>query len=64
MIYSITCECGKEVSGSDKQNVEAEMLLHAANDHSDMFKAMSVEQLAGKLKDWDQTFATTETSAK
>ena len=56
--YAITCDCGEEVKGTDQRQVEAEMWHHAIRDHSAMVKEMSVDQITGLMKGWDQKFAT------
>ncbi len=55
--YSIACNCGHTVKGTDTRVVEAEMWHHAINDHSDMVEGMTVDQLTGIMKGWDKEFA-------
>jgi predicted small metal-binding protein len=54
--YTITCDCGHEVSGEDRREVEAKMWHHAIQDHGDMVKAMNVEQINGIMQGWDEKF--------
>lgn len=55
--YSLTCNCGHEVKGTDPRAIEAEMWHHAIQDHTEMVKSMSVEQFTEIMKGWDRQFA-------
>jgi hypothetical protein len=57
MVYVIQCECGKEVSGTDRRRVEAEMWHHAIHDHEDMVRNMTVDQFTEIMNGWDKKFS-------
>lgn len=50
----LSCNCGYTVKGADPYKLQGEMWHHAIRDHQDMLKQMSVDQIAGLLKDHAQ----------
>ena len=56
MEYSIICNCGHEVKGTDRRMVEAEMWHHAIHDHLALVQTMSAEQLVEIMRGWDRQF--------
>lgn len=51
---SITCNCGYKVEDKDRYKTEAKAWHHAINDHLEMLKDMTVEQIVGVLKNSDK----------
>jgi hypothetical protein len=47
----LTCNCGFTVKNADASVVEAKMWHHAIQDHCDMLKSMTEEQLVGWLNE-------------
>lgn len=45
----LSCNCGYAVMDENPSVVEAKMWYHAIQDHADMLKAMTEEQLIGWL---------------
>ena len=53
-MVSIVCNCGFKVEDKDHHKAEAKAWHHAINEHLDMLKGMSVEQLEGVVKNSDK----------
>ena len=51
---SLTCECVHTVEGEDKYETEAKAWHHVINEHPDMLKEMSIEQIKTVLKSMDE----------
>jgi hypothetical protein len=47
----LACACGLVIKDENPSTVEAKMWHHAIQDHSDMLKSMSEEQVVGWLAD-------------
>ena len=56
---SLSCNCGFTVENADRYKVEAAMWHHAIQDHSEMFKSMTVVMLEKWLKNKDEQLAAT-----
>lgn len=51
---SLACDCGFTVKNEDHYKVEAQMWHHAVQEHLDMLKQMTPEQLEAWLKNKDK----------
>ena len=51
---SITCNCGVKVEDEDHYKTEAKAWKHAIEDHLDMLKEMTEEQLEGVIRNNDE----------
>jgi predicted small metal-binding protein len=56
---SLTCNCGFSAENNDRYKVEASMWHHAIQDHADMLKSMTVEQLEQWLVNKDKQLGVT-----
>ncbi len=51
---SVTCTCGHTVEGENNYDTEAKAWHHVINEHPDMLKEMSVEQIKTVLESMDR----------